>query len=80
MNRVGEVVRAAQGLAVVRCTAERHPGLGVPLVDEQLTTLGTVVDVFGPVDRPYVAVTPTGGDPAAALGRTVYSKPDLAGG
>jgi RNA-binding protein involved in rRNA processing len=80
MNRVGEVVRAAQGLAVIRCASESHPGLGAPLVDEQLTTLGAVVDIFGPVDRPYVAVAPTDSDPAAALGRTVYSKPDLADG
>ncbi|MFC6726863.1 H/ACA ribonucleoprotein complex subunit GAR1, partial [Halobium palmae] len=30
-------------------------------VDESLTTVGRVVDVFGPVDRPYLAVSPADG-------------------
>jgi len=58
MKRVGEVVRIAQGLAVVRCPDEEYPGVGSEVVTDDLATAGSVVDVFGPVDRPYVAVTP----------------------
>jgi RNA-binding protein len=58
MKRVGEVVRTAQNLAVVRSPDDDHPGFGTTVVDESLADLGTVVDVFGPVERPYVAVTP----------------------
>ena len=60
MERVGEVVRTAQGLAVVRAPADAEPAtLGGEVVDESLDAVGRVVDVFGPVERPYVAVSPT---------------------
>ncbi|PSQ43192.1 H/ACA RNA-protein complex protein Gar1 [Halobacteriales archaeon SW_7_68_16] len=65
-------VRVAQGQAVVRVPeGEDPPDIGTDLVDESLTTVGTVVDVFGPVERPYLVVDPDG--PAAALlGDVVY--------
>lgn len=58
MNRVGEVVRVAQHLAIVRSPDDSHPDFGTTVVDENLDELGRVVDVFGPVDRPYVAISP----------------------
>ncbi len=58
MKRVGEVVRTAQGLAVVRCPEGSTPEIGTVVVDESLSEVGRIVDVFGPVSRPYVAVTP----------------------
>lgn len=61
MNRVGEVVRVAQGVAVVRLPGETYPEVGTTVVDEQLDDVGRVVDVFGPVERPYVAVSPAEG-------------------
>jgi RNA-binding protein len=73
-QRVGEVVRAAQGLAVVRCPGEDHPPIGREVVDESLTTVGRVVDVFGPVGRPYVAVTADDGEPATLVGRRLYAR------
>lgn len=58
MKAVGEVVRATGGVAVLRVQDEGHPDIGAPVVDDQLERVGRVVDVFGPADRPYVAVTP----------------------
>ncbi len=58
MRRLGEVVRTAQGLAIVRCPDDDHPDIGTMVLDEDLETVGRVVDVFGPVERPYLAVTP----------------------
>lgn len=58
MNRIGDVVGAAQGLAVCRAPDARVPSVGTPVVDDSLTTVGEIVEVFGPVERPYVAVTP----------------------
>lgn len=87
MRRVGEVVRVAQGVAVVRCPAGGEttdgtgdvPPIGTDVIDESLAVVGRVVDVFGPVDRPYLAVTPADedsaageGSPAELLGRVVY--------
>jgi len=75
MKRIGEVVRIAQGLAVVRCPGEDHPDIGTDVVDEGLDDLGRVVDVFGPVDRPYLAISTDGGvRPADLLGGKLYAR------
>jgi len=73
MKRAGDVVRTAQGLAVVRCPDGDHAKMGAAVVDERLDDVGRVVDVFGPVERPYLAVTPDGdADAAPLLGATLY--------
>lgn len=74
MRRVGEVVRIAQGLAVVRGEDADIPAVGTTLVDDQLTDRGSVVDVFGPVDRPYLAISPTDEAPAPLLGTVLYAR------
>lgn len=75
MKRVGEVVRVAQGLAVVRCPDEEHPDIGRAVVTDDLDDAGRVVDVFGPVEGPYVAVTPDDDVRLATLvGRPLYAR------
>lgn len=75
MRRVGEVVRTAQGLAVARCPDDDHPDLGTAVVDQDLEAVGRVVDVFGPVDRPYVAVSPAEGIALPdLLGEKLYAR------
>lgn len=72
MNRVGTVVRLAQGMLVARSPDGSTPDVGETVVDEALETVGRVVDVMGPVDRPYVVIDPSGDDTAALLNRRVY--------
>ncbi|OSP07431.1 H/ACA RNA-protein complex component Gar1 [Halorubrum ezzemoulense DSM 17463] len=76
MRRVGTVVRTAGGLAIARGDAGNDPPrIGASIVDESLSTVGRVVDVFGPIDRPYVAITP--GDSvglADLLGEKLYAR------
>lgn len=75
MRRIGEVVRTAQGLAIVRCPDADHPDVGTELVDEDLVDVGQVVDVFGPVSRPYIAVSPAEGvQVATLLGSPLYAR------
>ena len=77
MRRVGEVVRTAQRLAVVRvpADADEPPSIGSRVVDESLDDVGRVVDVFGPVERPYAAVTPDDGVALPPLvGAPLYSR------
>ena len=75
MRAVGEVVRTAQGLAVLRSDDDGHPDIGTEIVDERLETVGRVVDVFGPVERPYLAVSPTDGVAVPALlGERLYAE------
>ena len=75
MHRLGEVVRTAQGLAIVQCSDDDHPRIGTQAVDEQLASVGRVVDVFGPVARPYVAVSPDEGIALPTLlGKKLYAR------
>lgn len=73
MRRVGTVERVAQGLAVARAVDGDPPETGTEVVDESLATVGRVVSVFGPVDRPYVAVAPEGA-PAALFDEVLYAR------
>ncbi|ATW87647.1 RNA-binding protein [Halohasta litchfieldiae] len=59
MRRIGTVDRTAQGLAIVNVDSDDVPDIGLMVINESLTTVGRIVDVFGPVDGPYVAITPT---------------------
>jgi len=73
MQKLGTVVRTAQNLAVVRCTDADHPDIGAAAIDERLDDAGRVVDVFGPVERPYLAVSPgSSRSLPSLLGETLY--------
>ena len=61
MRRAGRVVTKAQGVAVIRAEGERIPEIGDTVIDERLRKVGRVVDIFGPVDRPYLAISPETG-------------------
>jgi RNA-binding protein len=75
MRRAGAVVRTAQGVAVVRSPDGTVPDVGTELVDDSLADVGRVVDVFGPVTRPYLAVSPADGVRLAPLvGATLYAR------
>lgn len=72
MERLGTVERVAQGLAIVR-GAGAEPRIGTEVVDEGLDDVGTVVDVFGPVEDPFVAVDPADGvNLATRIGDPLY--------
>jgi RNA-binding protein len=59
MRRLGTVTRTAGGLAIVRRDeGDEPPDIGTAALDESLSDVGRVVDVFGPVSRPYLAVSP----------------------
>jgi len=75
MQRIGTVDRTAQGLAIVSVDSDEHPEIGLMVIDESLSTVGRIVDVFGPVDGPYVAITPTSGTGLAELvGTKLYAR------
>jgi RNA-binding protein len=75
MRRVGEVVRVAQGKAVVRVPDDEFPPIGTEVIDESLDVVGRVVDVFGPAARPYLTVDPADGvSPATLVGGPLYAR------
>lgn len=75
MRRIGTVDRTAQGLAIVGVDSDDVPDIGLMVIDESLSTVGRIVDVFGPVDGPYVAITPTESTPLTDLvGTKLYAR------
>ncbi|MFB6093723.1 MAG: H/ACA ribonucleoprotein complex subunit GAR1 [Halanaeroarchaeum sp.] len=75
MRRAGTVERIAQGLLVLRAADSTHASIGDTVIDERLEDVGRVVDVFGPVSRPYLAVTPEEDVHGPALvGETLYRR------
>ncbi len=76
IQRLGTVVNTAQNLVVVRAPESASPSIGTVVIDESLDDVGRIVDVFGPVDRPYVAVDPRSDTQVVGLlGTTVYARP-----
>jgi RNA-binding protein len=74
MKRVGTVVRATNSLAVVRTNDDTTPDLGTAVIDEELDDVGTIVDVFGPVEQPYLTITPETEHTATLVGTVVYAR------
>ncbi|WP_247728427.1 H/ACA ribonucleoprotein complex subunit GAR1 [Halovivax limisalsi] len=70
MRRAGSVVETAQGLLV--CRGE-DVDIGESVVDESLSEVGRIVDVFGPVSEPYFAVAPVDDvHPPGLIGDRLY--------
>ena len=71
MKKLGKVSHyAKQGFLILRTT--RVPNLNDRVVDKNLTFVGTVKDVFGPVNAPYVAVKPRVKNPLDYIGAPLY--------
>lgn len=73
MRRLGTVDRISQGKLLVAIEGNDPPRIGANVVDEMLDSIGTVVDVIGPVDAPLAVVNPTEGSPSVdRLDKRVY--------
>jgi rRNA processing protein Gar1 len=51
---------------------EKAPKLGSEVVDENLTVIGKVFDIIGPVSAPYAVVKPTVRESAKIVNKQVY--------
>ncbi|MFC3959891.1 H/ACA ribonucleoprotein complex subunit GAR1 [Halovivax cerinus] len=72
MRRAGTVVEVAQGVLVCRM-ADEDVDLGAMILDDSLTEVGRVVDVFGPVTEPFAAISPSDDvHPPRLVGEHVY--------
>jgi len=75
MQRIGTVDKTAQGLGIVVLDTEKTPDIGLMVIDESLSTVGRIVDIFGPVASPYAAITPTDSASLTDLvGTTLYAE------
>jgi rRNA processing protein Gar1 len=58
------------GNAIIK--TENPPKIGSEVVDENLTVVGKIFDVIGPVSAPYAVIKPTIKDPAKLVNKPIY--------
>ncbi len=71
LQKLGRV-RALTPSKNVIVKAENVPKIGTEVVDENLTVVGKVFDIIGPVSAPYAVVKPTISEPVKLLNKPVY--------
>lgn len=71
MRRVGTATGVVQHLIIARSDDDEKPRVGSTVIDDQLESIGTVVDVFGPVSQPYIAISP---DETASVSRLIGTR------
>ena len=56
MKRIGEVRTITGSIAIVQGEDQTRPKIGTKVIDEKLENVGRIVDVIGPVSRPYMVI------------------------
>jgi RNA-binding protein len=57
LQRLGRVLHVSQSRNII-ITIENLPKTGETVVDENLKSIGKILDIFGPVSSPYASVKP----------------------
>jgi len=74
LQRIGRALHLSSSMNVI-LKAENVPRIGDKVVDENLKSVGTVFDVFGPTSSPYVTVKPSVREPHRFVNSVLYSLP-----
>ncbi|MHA2119471.1 MAG: H/ACA ribonucleoprotein complex subunit GAR1 [Candidatus Thorarchaeota archaeon] len=76
MRRLGKVLHISKRGSIIIQTDKTPPIGGRSIVlDKKAQEVGTIIDVFGPVKTPYVAVRPKRKtDPNKLVGQLLYLK------
>ncbi len=71
MQRLGRIVSVTPSRNMVAKTPEA-PKIGFTVVDENLTPVGKVFDVIGPVSSPYTVIKPSIKNAERLLDKQLY--------
>lgn len=71
MQKMGRV-RAVTPSKNMIVKADKPPKLGSEVVDENLTVVGKVFDIIGPVSAPYAVIRPSIKEPERTANKPVY--------
>ncbi len=71
VKRLGKVLHLSKsGRLILR--SQTRVKLGSPALNQDLKAVGTVFDVFGPVENPYTSVKPSVRDPSQYVGKLLF--------
>ena len=71
MQRLGRVLNVTPSQNIVVKT-ENTPKIGSAVIDENLTVVGKIFDIIGPVSSPYAVVKPTIREPEKLSDKQLY--------
>ena len=74
MQRIGLVLHVNSNRNII-LKAENLPHIGDQVTDENLNPAGTVLDIIGPVNSPYVTVRPNTETPNRLIKHPLYANP-----
>lgn len=74
MRRLGEVLHVSKRGSIILRTDKTPPiGKQAIVLDKKANRIGNVIDVFGPVSSPYVAIRPfKGTETESLIGQVLY--------
>ena len=74
MRRLGKVLHISnRGSIIIRTEKTPPVGRQTIVMDKKAQEVGTIIDVFGPVKFPYVAIKPNRGyNPQKLVGQMLY--------
>lgn len=74
MRRLGKVLHVSKRGSLILRTDKTPPiGPKALVLDKEANKIGTILDVFGPVNNPYVSIRPYEGiDPYKLVGHLLY--------
>ncbi|MEM3696334.1 MAG: Gar1/Naf1 family protein [Candidatus Bathyarchaeia archaeon] len=75
MQRIGRVLHLSSSRNLIIKIESSAPKIGETVVDENLTPVGKVFDIFGPVSSPYAVVKPTLREAEKLAGKVLYVFP-----
>ena len=74
MRRLSRIIHLSKsGNLIVRLDSDLYPRIGAKVFDSKLKEIGKVQDLFGPVARPYISISPTVSEASTFVGRIIYS-------
>jgi rRNA processing protein Gar1 len=62
------------GKLILRLNSDKNLKLGEKVFNSKLREVGKIQDIFGPVNNPYISITPKISDPLSLVGKVVYSE------
>ncbi|MHC1631527.1 MAG: H/ACA ribonucleoprotein complex subunit GAR1 [Methanotrichaceae archaeon] len=78
MDRLGTILHIVQNKLIVRGESKKSaklPKINSVVVNRKLVKIGRVFDVFGPVDNPYIVVSPYRKvDASVHVGKKLYTE------
>jgi len=71
LQRIGKALSITPSNSIIIKT-ENPPKVGCEVADENLTVVGKVFDIIGPVSAPYAVIKPNVKNPSVLLNKPLY--------